>query len=155
MRYFSCVAISWLCLSSSYLPRNLRCCLLWLKPCLLFSLCLDVSRWSQFTLFDQVAVVARSSLSTVTAPCSCADADRADPPSRTSLDPLGPASAGTAWRRTEAALRKKVKALKSHMCPWSTKLDLYITNNLSIDVRFGQYLESEGAKKSKYWENHL
>ncbi len=34
-------------------------------------------------------------------------------------------------------------------------------NNLSIDVWFvmiGQYLEyleSEGAKKSKYWENHL
>ncbi len=28
---------------------------------------------------------------------------------------------------------------------------------LSIDVWFmiGQYLESEGAKKSKYWENNL
>jgi len=28
-------------------------------------------------------------------------------------------------------------------------------NIFSIDVRFGQYLESEGAKKSKYWENDL
>ncbi len=37
-------------------------------------------------------------------------------------------------------------------------------NNISIDVWFGQYLsekqllenlESEDAKKSKYWENHL
>ncbi len=68
-----------------------------------------------------------------------------------------------------------------HMWLWSTKpvirvnfceIEIYASseswiNNLSIDVWFvmiGQYLaeiqlfvnlESEGAKKSKYWENHL
>ncbi len=67
------------------------------------------------------------------------------------------------------------------MWPWSTKPVIRVNffeietwtssqswiNNLSIDVWFvmiGQYLaeiqlfenlESEGAKKSKYWENHL
>ncbi len=62
-----------------------------------------------------------------------------------------------------------------HMWPWTTKPVIRVNfsklrlriNNLSIDlwlVRIGQYLaeiklfenlESEGAKKSKYWENHL
>ncbi len=64
------------------------------------------------------------------------------------------------------------------MWPWTKKLDRFFEieiyksyeswiNKLSIDVWFvsiGQYLveiqlfenlESEGAKKSKYWENHL
>ncbi len=52
------------------------------------------------------------------------------------------------------------------MWPWTTKPVTsvnfsklrFIKNMLSIDlclVRIGQYLESEGAKKSKHWENHL
>ncbi len=56
-----------------------------------------------------------------------------------------------------------------HMWPWTTKPVIRVNriDKLSMDVwfvRIGQYLaeiqlfenlESEGAKKSKYWENHL
>ncbi len=78
-------------------------------------------------------------------------------------------------------LQCPVDILTYSMWPWTIKavirlnffeIEIYISseswiNNLSIDVWFvmiGQYLaeiqlfvnlESEGAKKSKYWENHL